>query len=272
MNLAIIIVNFNTARLLKKTLSILIKSKALERKSIIVVDNGEFYKGKRVSLKKILGGLPLVKIKVLVNSENKGFGFACNQGARKTNKKNLLFLNPDCLIQEKDIRQLVEALNSSAKIGIVAPRLFNENQKEQRWSFAAKSNFPFKIFKGKKGKNDRQISTSGNEAVEWVTGACLMVKRKVFLKVNGFDPNFFLYFEDRDFCKRVKKVGYEIVRCLKAKAVHFESQSHISWSKRKKYYYKSQSYFFKKHYGFLIACLIMIFRSPYYIKNVYFSK
>jgi GT2 family glycosyltransferase len=271
LSLAIIIVNFNSASLLKKNLSFLINNKNLKRGSIIIVDNGEFYKGKRISLRRALRGLSLEKIKFLINSKNKGFGYACNQGVKQTGEKNILFLNPDCAIKDKDIRRLVKLINSSEKNGIVSPRLFKEDGKEQRWSFAEKSDI-WSVFLNRKENKDNQKKFLSNKNVEWTSGACLMIKRTVFKQVGGFDPRFFLYFEDRDLCWRVKKVGYRIIVCAKSKAVHAESQSFISWGQRKKYYYESQNYFFKKRYGFFFAFLMKILRIPYYIKNVYLSK
>jgi GT2 family glycosyltransferase len=275
LNLAIIIINFNTAKHLKRTLRSILKSEELRKEDIIVVDNGEFHNNKRISLEKLLTDLPRKEFRLLINQTNKGFGFACNQAVKQTNKKNILFLNPDCLITSKNVKKLIATLNSSKKIGVVAPRLLNGNNKDQRWSFASRSDVWSRLF-GSYKKRKNIISPHsldiGAKNVEWVSGACLMIKRKVFLKINGFDPRFFLYFEDRDLCLRIKNIGYQIVRYQKAEAIHLESQSLIGWSNRKKYYYRSQNYFFKKHYGSLVANLMKILKIPYYIKNVYFSK
>lgn len=248
------------------------KSEGFREVDIIVVDNGEFYKNKRVSLGRLLADLPQKKFKLLISHTNKGFGPACNQAVRETSKKNLLFLNPDCLITEKDIKKLVKILNSSDKIGIVAPQLFNKNSREQRWSFADKPDVWSKIFSRRKNTVNQRFLTSDATNVEWVSGACLMIKREIFLKVKGFDPNFFFYFEDRDLCLKVKDAGYQVMHYHIAKAIHLESQSLIGWGQRKKYYYRSQNYFFKKHYGSLATCLMKILRIPYYVKNVYLSK
>ncbi|MEA3273307.1 MAG: glycosyltransferase family 2 protein [Patescibacteria group bacterium] len=272
MNLAIIIVNFNTAKHLKRTLLSILSNREFRNEEIIVVDNGEFYDNKRISLRKLLADLPQKTFKLLINHTNKGFGYACNQAVKETDKQNILFLNPDCLITSKNVKKLITTLNSSKKVGMVAPRLLKENNKDQRWSFANEPDVWSRLFNPFKEITDQYLLAPNIASVEWVSGACLIIKKEVFLEVNGFDANFFLYFEDRDLCLRAKNAGYQILRNQKAEATHLESQSFIGWSDRKKYYYRSQDYFFKKHYGSLATNLMKILRVPYYVKNIYFSK
>jgi GT2 family glycosyltransferase len=252
--LAVIIVNYNSAFFLNKSLEILLKDSFFRETEFIIIDNGEKKNGKRQKLIDCFD--PLIqkdaRVKVFINKRNLGYGVSNNKGALKTKRKYILFLNPDCIISGEDVEKLVKAIKTNKNCKMVAPTIIQaEKGAEQQWSY-------------EKGK------FSGR--VRWVTGACFLMKRKNFQGIGGFDKNFFLYFEDRDLCLRVRKRGGIIVRETRAKAKHLESKSRISWKKRKKLYYVSQNYYFKKHYGILAMLLLKTLRFPLYVKNIYFAK
>lgn len=255
MSLGIIIVNYNSGQYLRRVLG-KFKKEGLEKGiEVAIIDNGEFTgEGRRRKLGKVLGELARgLGCKLLENKENAGFSRACNQGARKVGKKYLLFLNPDCLISLKGVKKMVSLIEKDREIGIVAPRLLDEDKKEQRWSYGG-----------------GRLIRKGRMEVDWVSGACFLVRRKDFFKLKGFDPRFFMYFEDRDLCLRMRKAGFKIVRCLRTRAIHSISRSRVDWRKRKKTYYKAQNYFYLKHYGWFWALMMKIARIPVYFKNVYF--
>ncbi len=99
--------------------------------------------------------------------------------------------------------------------------------------------------------------------VDWVSGAAMVVRKSVFTQIGGFDENFFMYFEDIDLCWRAKQRGWQVAVYPKISLIHFVGQSAGGFKQRKKYYYQSQDYFFKKHYGQPAMYILKIFRWPY---------
>ncbi|MBU2025639.1 MAG: glycosyltransferase family 2 protein [Patescibacteria group bacterium] len=255
MSSGIVIINYNLAKDAGRLLEQFRKQELAPGMEIFLVDNGEFDRqGKRLDLEKALGKERLKGFRVFYNKENRGFGFSCNQIARKIDKKYLVFLNPDCQISLKGIERLIEVLKRNKEVGIVGPRLMKSEKVEQKWSGG-----------GKRRVNKQKAW----EEVGWLSGACLVVRKKDFLGLGGFDRRFFMYFEDKDLCFRARKKGWKVVRLLGVKAFHGESKSRIEWKQRKRMYYKSQALFWAKHYGKVCSFFLKIIRIPVYIKNVY---
>jgi hypothetical protein len=101
-------------------------------------------------------------------------------------------------------------------------------------------------------KEDKEVSV--------VPGTALMIRREVFEKVGGFDEKFFLYFEEFDLCKRVSQEGWKIMITPHSKIIHSWGMSTKKVSKKKirNTYFKSQFYYFRKHFGLLKALLVQI--------------
>ncbi len=99
--------------------------------------------------------------------------------------------------------------------------------------------------------------------VDWVTGAALAVRGEAFRATGGFDENFFMYFEDNDLCMRIRKAGFTVDLCPESEIIHIGGKSLKSDQKRSDIYFKSQDYFFRKHYGIVGTALVKLIRLPY---------
>jgi hypothetical protein len=245
---------------------------------IVIVDNGEYRNEKRIPLD-IFGGKPVENCKILVNEENKGFGVACNQGVEAATGEIILFLNPDCFISVEDVKKMAEVFARSENIGCLAPEVDGEDQKNLRWSYAKHPCGWDRVLLGKRffGENkqadsQKKMFDGQIEDVFWISGTCFMMRKDLFTDLGGFDPRFFMYFEDKDLCLRAHERGYRVARLVGVKAVHLESKSGISWRRRKTVYYASQSKFFRKYYGILAMLLLWLLRTPFYVKNVFLGK
>lgn len=271
MKVSVIYLNYNSASLLRRSLRVFIENAS--DYEVIVVDNGEYRGAKRVSLEGILGENIVDNIKLLVNKENRGFGVACGQGTEIASGEMILFLNPDCFIEKSGVDLLVKTLTQEHHIGCIAPKLVDEKGVEQRWSYGKVPSIWDKIFSREKavldmpGRKDQKL-----EDTLWISGACLLIRKEMFVRMDGFDPKYFMYFEDQDLCRQIRKEGCRVVRHLGVFARHLESRSDISWKQRKRYYYASQSYFFKKHYGWLAVAIMWFIRAPLYAKNVFLQR
>lgn len=164
--------------------------------------------------------LPKLANLIVVDNDkiNRGFAKAANIGIKNALGKGsnkILLLNPDISISKKQIETLV--LTSG---DIISPVLVSEGKVD----FGGKINWLF-------GR-----TTHGKyKDIEYVSGACMMVDKKVFEKIGFFDERFFMYCEDVDFCLRAKKAGFEIRSNQNIKVNHKLSKN------KRKYRYVLQS-------------------------------
>jgi GT2 family glycosyltransferase len=234
MDFSIIIVSYNTKELTAACLDSVFSNLRGDFE-VIVVDNHSI-DGSVDFLKKNFDS----KIKIIANPENSGFGQANNLAAAGASGKYLFFLNSDTLVKENILPALSVCFDDLA-VGIAAPLLISDSGEEQEY---ASGEFPrfLNLLAGKIG-----IKKSGD--LEWASGAALIIRREVFDQVDGFDKNYFMYFEDIDLCWAVKKAGYQIKSVPETKVIHLGGKSLALAGERKKIYYRSQDYFYRKHYG-----------------------
>ncbi len=233
-NITFIIVSFKSEKIIDDCLKSLPKNS-----KIIVIENSNNY-----NLKKSLE-LKYDNIEVLI-SENNGMGASNNLGILKSETKFAYVLNPDVKFKKDTFENLIVAATKITDFAILTP--INSDIK-----------FPnFKISRQNKNINDSIIS------VDSIDGFSMLINKEKFINQKFFDENIFLYLENDDLCKRVKKNGQKIFVIKNSIIDHKGSSSssikndpefeylrnwHWMWSK---YYYN------KKHYGILIA-LIKIF-------------
>jgi GT2 family glycosyltransferase len=253
---SIIIVNFKTKKLTADCLDSVLANCRGDFE-IIVVDNNSAdgsadYLGRRFGS----------RVKIIPLSDNLGFGRANNEGEKKSQGSFLFFLNSDTIITSDVLAEFTACFNDP-DVAVVAPRLILPDGRPQPDSL---SKFP-DLLNTLMGK----FNISPNEqGAEWVSGAALAVKKSVFDEIGGFDEKFFMYFEDVDLCYRVKKTGKKIKIAAGAAVTHLGGKSIADNAVRKKYYYQSQDYFFRKHFGVIPEVLLKLFRIPYLFFNKYF--
>jgi GT2 family glycosyltransferase len=192
---------------------------------VIVVDNAST----DTSLEE-LGKYPF-RFRVIRNSENLGFGVACNQGALASNADYLLFLNPDTLLTEHTIIDSIKFMEdvAHANIGILGIQLVGDDDTISRTC----THFPSPVmFLAKTLGLDKvsPILFPSYNMTEWdhktsrevdhVIGAFYFVRRSLFESLNGFDKRFFVYLEDLDFSLRAHKLGWKSFYLADTKAYH----------------------------------------------------
>lgn len=160
-------------------------------------------------------------VDVLALSENRGFGAGCNAGWRRGSSPLVLFLNPDATIDEESLRSLAGVLESEEKVGLVAPRIlepdgslaFSQRRFPRLRSTYARALFLHRIFRRAAWADELVRDPAAYErpsSPDWVSGACMLVRRSVLERVDGFDERFFLYCEDKDLCRRIREAGHEV--------------------------------------------------------------
>ncbi|RLC35941.1 glycosyltransferase family 2 protein [Candidatus Falkowbacteria bacterium] len=253
MKFSIIIVNYNTKEITKNCIDSIFRNCPGNNYEIIVVDNNS-QDNSREFLENNFGN----KIKLINNKTNKGFGAGNNRGARTAMGEYLFFLNSDTLINNDIFKQIENYLINNKEVGILAPELKLKDGCRQPDVFGRFPNIKNTIF------NKLSVNATCNDQdIDWVSGAALVIRKNLFAQLKGFDENFFMYFEDIDLCKRIKELGYKIMVLPEISVVHLGGASFSDFNKKKKFYYQSQDYYFKKYYGVLALYIMKILRWPY---------
>lgn len=160
-------------------------------------------------------------VDVLALPVNRGFGAGCNAGWRRGEAPAVLFLNPDATIDETSLRRLVVALAADDTVGLVGPRIleaggslaFSQRRFPRLRSTYARALYLHRIFKRAAWADELIRDPAAYEqpaSPDWVSGACMLVRRSVLEEVGGFDERFFLYCEDKDLCRRIRAAGFDV--------------------------------------------------------------
>jgi len=221
---SIIIVNWNGMEYIKQCIDSILKQ-SYTNYEIIFVDNAS----SDGSIEFVEKTFP--KIKIIKNKENLGFAQGNNIGISKSKGAFIALFNPDAVADEEWIEILVSALESSDKIGGVTGKMFylgNQYGKNSVFCSWSKLN-PFSA-NPYNFHNDEPTSK-----VDYLAGGAMMIKSEVIKKIGLLDPEYFLYFDETDWCARMIKAGYDLVYIPTALVWHAISAS-ISESNKKIYF------------------------------------
>lgn len=229
---------------------------------IIVVDNDE-----KKSIEKELK-TKFSWVKYIKSPGNIGFGAGNNLGVKHTKGEFLFFLNPDTKVLKGSIDRLLKFLLKNKNAGIVAPLLLDKNSRPYQLqgtqeltpfkAFFALS-FVNKIFPNNPVSKRFWLSTWNKKTireVDVVPGTAFLIRRDLFEKIGGFDESFFLFFEENDLCKRVKKLGYKIYINPASRILHFWGLSTKHGKNIDRVFSQSRFLYFKKHFGLLSAFFV----------------
>ena len=200
---------------------------------------------------------------------NTGFSYACNYGMIRSRGEYILLLNPDTYLIEDSIIKMKLFLENSIEAGAVGPNLVDVNGGDhmpygkfptiKRLIFEAL--YLHKFQKSKiKGAEFRNISqTHKSVEIDWLSGACIMLKRSVYNTVGGFDEQFHLYNEDVDWCLRIRKRGWRIYYLPGTKVVHKRGVStHRDYYVLVTSRFKSRLIYVRKHFSFINAFVFQV--------------
>lgn len=225
----IIIVNYDSGEHLERCLESLRRHAA--GAPVIVIDNAS-----RDNSESVAAGVPNVTL--VRNVTNVGFGTGVNQAARMAgSSSSLLLLNPDGLITAGALERLQQELAAHPECAIAAPMVVNEDGTAQgnvrgdptmltglfgRTTLLTRLFPSFRLATRNVAHADKTgggLAEIGGEA-DWVSGACMLVRREPFDAVGGFDEQYFLYWEDADLCRRLRTRGHTIRYVPSARVTH----------------------------------------------------
>ncbi|MFH0937180.1 MAG: glycosyltransferase family 2 protein [Candidatus Daviesbacteria bacterium] len=219
--ISVIIITYNNEDTIKKCLNSILKYSP--RSEILIVDNNSQDKTKEVI--KEYGD----KVILIESNENLGFAKGNNFGIQKASGNFLVFLNPDTTLTEDNCLLLLkEVLEQNPEYGIIGPKLIYPNGKTQltvRNLPTAFRAFAEYILGIKRAYDFYEPKCERFCEVESVVGACMMIPKKLFEEIRGFDKRFFMYFEDLAICKTVKEKGYKIGYFPEVAVKHIVGQS-----------------------------------------------
>jgi len=230
--LSVLVVNFNTRDLLGACLRSLPAALRRHGHEVIVADNGST-DGSVAMLRR-----EWPSVAVLELGANLGFARANNRALARARGRYALLLNSDTEVQPDSLDRLVDFLDVTPSAGVAAPRLLNTDLSDQGTARAFPT--PPAVLFGRRSPLTRLFprnrwsrrymvgrdrSGDGPFEVDWVSGACLMVRREVVATAGPLDEGFFMYWEDADWCRRIKTAGYRVYCVPGARVVHHEGQS-----------------------------------------------
>ncbi len=201
------------------------------------------------------------QILLIANDRNRGFTAANNQGLSLSRGRHLLLLNPDTEVVGDALRAMVSYMDEHADVGVLGPQLrypdgslqasrrrfptlataLVESTVVQEW-------WPDNRFIRRYTVADRPDNVV--QQVDWLVGACLLVRRQVYEQVGGLDEGYFMYSEELDWCRRVKMAGWQIVYLPTAIIIHHEGKSSEQIvASRHIYFQSSKVRYFRIHHG-----------------------
>ena len=266
-DLDIVVVNWNAGNKLLECLDSIQHSNvdaAVQLAKCIVVDNASSD-----------GSIDLIRdmdlpLKLITNTENKGFGFASNQGAKCGNSEYILFLNPDVQLFPDSLSNSISFMESCTdlQIGVLGIQMIDQKGAIHR--NVARFPSPTSLFYQMLGI-DRLMprlfpphfmtdwSHLENRVVDQVPGSFFLVRRAVFDQLHGFDERFFMYFEDLDLAYRARKAGWVNYYLSSVRAFHHGGGTTDQVKALRLFYVlRSRLYYAAKHFGYSYALWIMI--------------
>jgi GT2 family glycosyltransferase len=243
LDVSVIIVNWNTAGLLLQCLDSIYKTKPLHSFEVIVVDNAS--QDESVSL--VSQRFPDVTL--VVNHENQGFARANNKGMSLGRGRYLMLLNSDTIVLPGALDRLIQVADSNPQLGVLGPKLLNlDGTVQNSWA-----SFP-SILSELTGRNFRIRTpvpdTPNAYEVDWIGGACMLVRYQTVEEVGKLDDSFFFYSEELDWCYRIKQRNWKIWYVADAEIYHLGGGSANRGSFLQLLrLYQSKLKYFGKHHG-----------------------
>jgi GT2 family glycosyltransferase len=255
LDLSIIIVSWNVCDFLQACLQSIDHQTHGIRYEVFVVDNASHDQ----SAAMVRQQFP--EAKLMVNETNRGFAAACNQALRMARGRMLLLLNPDTVILDRALEKMVDWMDQHPKVGILGPTILHPDLTIQ----PSTRTFPtlgvqllilLKLHhvlsflppvKAYFGWNHPSIA----ERVDQVMGACFLIRRETFQTIGYLDEQFWIWFEEVDYCKRASEAGWETWSTPTAQVMHQKGQSfqQLQAVPRQRLYNQSLLRYFRKHHS-----------------------
>lgn len=264
LDLSIIIVSWNVRDLLRNCLHSIEKGKGNLSLEVIVVDSHSH------------DGSPLMVaqefpwVRLIACNENVGFPRGNNIGMEAARGRAVMLLNPDTVVMGDALTTMMAYLDAHPKIGVIGPQLHYGDGTIQ----PSHRRFPHLLtgffeatwlqdYAPRALLRDYYAQDIGDDviaAVDWVMGACMLVRRAAIDRAGMMDVGYFMYSEELDWCKRIKAAGYEVVYLPTALIIHYEGKSSEQAGAQKHIYFqRAKLRYYRKYFGAGAAALLRAF-------------
>ncbi|HWE93426.1 MAG TPA: glycosyltransferase family 2 protein [Tepidisphaeraceae bacterium] len=252
-DISVVIISYNTREMTLDCLRALYAGLGELRAEVWVVDNASA-DGSADAVEKAFA-----QVRVIRNTENRGFAAANNQAIRQASGKYILLLNSDAFVEGGAVGAMVEYLEGHADVAVVGPRLLNRDGSLQHSCYRFPG--PFRVMcesmllsaafaNHPKVGDMRHWAHDEERMVDFVVGACFLVRRSAADEVGLLDERFFFYAEEADWCLRFAKAGWKVAFTPAAQVVHYGGGSGKAQSARVfSEFHRAQERFHRTHFG-----------------------
>ena len=258
-DLAVVIVSWNTCALLRQCLLALGTNDSPITRQVIVVDNAST----DASAEMVAQEFPQVTL--IRNADNLGFSRANNVGIAQTQSRYVVLLNSDTIVSGDTFAALTTWMDAHPDVGICSPKLLTASGEAQAYAFGEDPTIGYLLKRGLKRVLLRQPLHNWDAPHEqdwdWVSGACMVIRREVLDQLHGLDDGIFMFFEDNDFCLRARQRQWRITYVPQFSITHIGGQStkNNPAPKSRQAYQNGLRYFYRKHYSALAQSALSLF-------------
>ena len=227
-----VVVNFRTREITADAVRSVLADPLVEE--VVVVDNGSD-DGSVEHLRAEFAG---AAVRLVGSPANLGFGRGANLGVEATTASFVLLLNSDATVRPGTVAALRRALDDPT-VGVVAPAVYRPDGRTLQADAHGPMPAPRALLRTTGGRPD-------DVEPGWVSGVAMMLRREDFLSVGGFDPDFTMYLEDVDLCRRLRAAGKRVVREPAASVVHLGGRSAVASVARVDQFHRSKAVYLRK--------------------------
>jgi N-acetylglucosaminyl-diphospho-decaprenol L-rhamnosyltransferase len=242
LDLSIVIVSFNARADLDRCLTSLRDAPPSRAHEIIVVDNASSDGSAEAARQH-------ANVRVIQAGANAGFAAGNNLGIRASTGTNLLLLNSDTIVPAGAIDGLLEELDRHDDVAAVGPRIVDGSGRAEL-SFGRMVGPLAQLQQLRIAKGDVDAFTRRERYPDWVTGACLLVRRADAEAAGLLDERYFMYMEDVDFCAAIRARGRRVLFAPRIQITHLRGRSSVSRSAASGLYHRNLLVFYRKHHPF----------------------
>jgi N-acetylglucosaminyl-diphospho-decaprenol L-rhamnosyltransferase len=258
-----VIVTYQSARTIARTLAAARRCRDEGLLETVIVDNHSSDATREIIARESSWA------RVVLSERNNGFGRGCNIGFAHVATPYTIFINPDAVVEPPALRAMLEFMEQHPKAGIVGPAIICGSDGIGCLQHTGPCPTPWAMLRDStpllRRRSDLVTILPGAAPMRtgWVSGAILMIRTALMRRLNGFDPRFFLYWEETDLCKRAQDSGFEIWALGSALTHHVVGESSRAAGRRMgrvlaKHYYESRYYYMVKHYGWTRSTIVEV--------------
>ncbi len=231
MDLSVVVVSFNAREYLRRCLATVREHTKGVSCELIVVDNAS-WDGSAQMVEADFPQAALIRLPA-----NQGFAAACNRGMERAAGEFILLLNPDTELSDDAFSPMVAYCRQNSSVGVLGPRLLNSDGSLQLscrhfpshlTSLFNRQSVLTRLFPGNPFSRRYLMTDWGHDRVapvDWLSGACLLLRREMVERIGGMDEGFFMYIEDVDLCYRAHQAGYQVVYFPEVAVTHHIGKS-----------------------------------------------